>query len=167
MSRLAGRPKLPTIAIDKSFGIGPHVAEPDLFLHLLLSYCAALERIGQKRVEIGFLSWVRMRRVIGSELSDDWKSEVEEPPLLESEIDRQTGCPGLGTALGIVKQLGVGGQVIEIVPFWLEETDRIDVLEPKIDPVEIVDLVRPQGSQIVGEPPMLQPRAIEQHHRTR
>ena len=81
-----------------------------------------------------------MARVVGRELADDGKREVEEPALLEGEVDREPRLPRLRPALGIVEQLRLGSEMVEIVPLGLEQTDRIQILELKVDPVEIIDL---------------------------
>ena len=122
---LLRRPELAAIAFDERFRIGPDVAEPDFLLNLLPGDSAAVQRVGQKRVEIGFLPLVGMPRVVRRELAHDRQREVEQPPLLKREVDRQAGLPRLGAALGVVEQLGLGCQAIEVVPLGLEQADRV------------------------------------------
>jgi hypothetical protein len=96
------------------------VPEANLLLNPLLSDFAGVERVCEKRVEIGFLPLIGVPRVIGRELPDDRKREVEQPPFLEREVDREPGFPWLRAALRVVEQLGFGRQVIEVVPLGLE-----------------------------------------------
>ena len=101
------RPELAPIALDKRFGIGPHVTEPHFLPHLFARDRAAVERVGEQRVEIGFLVAVGVARVIGRDLANDRQRKIEKPALLEGEIDRQARLPRLRAPLGVVDQLRV------------------------------------------------------------
>ena len=143
------------------------MTEPDLALDLLSGDRAGVETFGQQRVEIGFLPLIGMARVIGCELAHERQREVQQAPLLEREIDRQPGLPRLRPPLRVVEQLGGGRQMVEIVPLRLEQADCVETLEPEVDPVEIIDAMRPQLIELLGKPPVRQPGAIEQHDRGR
>ena len=66
-----------------------------------------------------------MPRIVGRELANDRKREIEKTPLLEGEVDRKAGLPRLRAALGVVEQLRRRRQAIEIVPLGLEQADRV------------------------------------------
>ena len=141
-----------------------NVVRRHLLDQLAFGHLAAVDHLGQQRIDVRFLVAVGMRRVAAR---CQPAKEIERAAFAQGVIDREPGLPRLGLALGRVEQLGPRGQAVEVVPFGLERADGRAVLALELDPVDIVEPVREQIVQVLVELPMRQLRAVEQHHRGR
>ena len=56
-------------------------------------------------------------------------------------------------------------QPVEVVPFRLQEADRVPILTLQFDPVDIVETVGEEIVQFPVEVPMFQLAAVQQHDR--
>ena len=75
--------------------------------------------------------------------------------------------PGLRPALGVVEHLGLGREVVEVVPDIFQRADAGPVLQAQGNPVHVIPRAAEQRGEIALQVPVPQLFAVEQHHARR
>ena len=144
--------------------------------HVLLDQVLADQTVGQAFLEVAEeqlgLPLVRMvlvvaqHRILAEQLAADPVEQhhrVEQVALGRDEVDRQARLPGLGLAPRVVDHLGLGRELVEIVPLGLDQADRRRLLVAEVHPLLVLALAGEQRVEIVLELPVLELGAVEQH----
>ena len=150
--------------------------------HMVLAHLLAQELLGDDALGHAFLQQteeesllVRVRvllvltqkRIFAEQLAAGAHQPAERreaPEMLgRAPVDRQSGLPGLGLAPGGVQHPGCRGELVEVVPFVLEQADAVAVLQAQADPRHVVAPKLEHFLEGFLHLPVAELRAVEQH----